>query len=404
MKNNTRKNATHSRGFTLIELLVVIAIIGILATIAVVALQNARAKARDARRVADVKQMQTALELYFNDKQHYPSASEFTAGSIVSTSTQGTTTYMSVIPTPPSPADGICSSTSAYTYLPTTDGTSYTLAYCIGGNVSALVPGKHCATPAGINDGSSCGIGGGGGNGGGGGDFSGTSGNFTDARDNQIYPWVKIGDQIWMAKNLNYGVKIDRAQSQGNYSAGVQKYCYNNNDINPNPSFVGMCGSSYGEPDQLNCGGCDTDGGLYQWHMVAGKDQLCDEVDCSSDPSNSCCVAVIGNTICPTGWRAPSDADWSALALSVDPSCNSDSCYPAATNLGVGGSSGFEVLRSGSRGGSDTLFGFYGSTGYYWTTTFIGSGSFNRYFEGYWFYRVSYYSRTNGYSVRCIKD
>ena len=52
------------RGFTLIELLVVIAIIGLLSTLAVVALNNARMKSRDAKRVSDVKQIQTALELY----------------------------------------------------------------------------------------------------------------------------------------------------------------------------------------------------------------------------------------------------------------------------------------------------------------------------------------------------
>ncbi|MEI7452566.1 MAG: type II secretion system protein [Candidatus Falkowbacteria bacterium] len=156
---NARKNAAHSRGFTLIELLVVIAIIGILATIAVVALQNARAKGRDVRRVADVKQVQTALELFFNDKQRYPTAAEFTTGAIFTTSTQGTTTYMAIIPTPPSPADGACTNAnnSAYSYLPTTDGTSYSISYCVGGPVSALTPGSHCATPAGINDGSNCG-------------------------------------------------------------------------------------------------------------------------------------------------------------------------------------------------------------------------------------------------------
>ncbi|OGF31319.1 hypothetical protein A3H09_03530, partial [Candidatus Falkowbacteria bacterium RIFCSPLOWO2_12_FULL_45_13] len=60
------------KGFTLIELLVVIAIIGLLSTLAVVALNNARMKSRDAKRVSDIKQIQTALELYYNDANSYP--------------------------------------------------------------------------------------------------------------------------------------------------------------------------------------------------------------------------------------------------------------------------------------------------------------------------------------------
>jgi len=55
---------SNKKGFTLIELLVVIAIIGLLSTLAVVSLNNARGKARDAKRISDVKAIQTAIELY----------------------------------------------------------------------------------------------------------------------------------------------------------------------------------------------------------------------------------------------------------------------------------------------------------------------------------------------------
>ncbi|MEK7179015.1 MAG: type II secretion system protein [Patescibacteria group bacterium] len=72
-KRNTQKGG--GGGFTLIELLVVIAIIGILSAVVLASLNSARQKSRDAKRVADVKQLQLALELYFDDNSSvYPAA------------------------------------------------------------------------------------------------------------------------------------------------------------------------------------------------------------------------------------------------------------------------------------------------------------------------------------------
>lgn len=68
------KNRTQglTKGFTLIELLVVIAIIGILSSVVLASLGTARQKARDATRVSDMKNLQLALELYFDGLQSYP--------------------------------------------------------------------------------------------------------------------------------------------------------------------------------------------------------------------------------------------------------------------------------------------------------------------------------------------
>ncbi|MDD4900852.1 MAG: type II secretion system protein [Patescibacteria group bacterium] len=132
------------KGFTLIELLVVIAIIGLLSTLAVVALNNARMKSRDARRISDIKQIQTALELYYNDNNGYPAT--VTSGGAIGT-------YMAVVPSSPPPSD--CStapSVTTYTYavVGSSPYTSYNLSYCLGGNTGGVTLGVHTATPSGI--------------------------------------------------------------------------------------------------------------------------------------------------------------------------------------------------------------------------------------------------------------
>ena len=76
MNNTTRSSklpkTSFNKGFTLIEMMVVVAIIGILSSIIVLSLTGAKGKARDARRVSDLGQLQLALELYFDRCNMYP--------------------------------------------------------------------------------------------------------------------------------------------------------------------------------------------------------------------------------------------------------------------------------------------------------------------------------------------
>lgn len=66
------KMNTKNKGFTLIEMLVVVAIIGLLSAVVVVGLTGAREKARDSRRVADLREIQNQLELDYDSSTGYP--------------------------------------------------------------------------------------------------------------------------------------------------------------------------------------------------------------------------------------------------------------------------------------------------------------------------------------------
>jgi len=397
------------RAFTLIELLVVIAIIGILATVSIISLTNARAKSRDAKRAGDIKQIQTALELFFNDNNRYPTAEEWSTNQLYSTSTAGTSTYMQVIPGAPTPADGNCTTAeNSISYAQGCGGTSYSISFCLGNTTGTLTPGPKCLTPGGILDvncESSCGH------------------PFVDCRDNQSYATVQIGTQCWLAENLNVGSQIctvgttcaTEPDDSFDHNS-VEKYCYSNDEAQ-----------------------CDVYGGLYSWSEMLGLPNKCKDgeytpnADFSSwthATDSDCDFNVPIQGICPDGWHVPSYIhgqpgqenanDWTTLVinyLTVDGQGGAGTevggkikeagtTHWTTPNTGATNSSGFTALGTGFRSSA----GNYSQQGNfcYFFTTYL-------YYGNAWVEKISYNSsgvgggdtwgeRNNAWPVRCVKD
>ena len=126
------KDIKNQSGFKLIELLVVIAIVGLLSSVLVTMVGQGRVKARDAKRKADLVQLQKALELYFNVNSNYPDTSNTwyaaTGGCGGSFGYSGATgyipnlapTFVGILPADPKPTATAC---SGYNYR--SNGTSY---------------------------------------------------------------------------------------------------------------------------------------------------------------------------------------------------------------------------------------------------------------------------------------
>jgi prepilin-type N-terminal cleavage/methylation domain-containing protein len=123
----TKSHAYWQAGFTLIELLVVIAIIGLLATIVLVSINTTRQKARDARRLSDLRQVAVALEMFWDTNRYYPSVTSCTAanyGTSTNPPAAGTLRYAlegtagggAVVYIPAAPLDPLNSGVNVYMY------------------------------------------------------------------------------------------------------------------------------------------------------------------------------------------------------------------------------------------------------------------------------------------------
>jgi uncharacterized protein (TIGR02145 family) len=190
---------------------------------------------------------------------------------------------------------------------------------------------------------------------------------YTDVRNSQTYNTVLIGTQCWMAENLNIGTRIDGANNQTNNST-TEKYCYNDDDAN-----------------------CDTYGGLYQW------DEMMQYVTTEGTQG-----------ICPDGWQLPTDTEWTTLTDYLGGSSiageKMKSTYGWYNNGNGTNTSGFTGLPGGYRG-SDVFyrlgqFGFWCSSSEY-----SGTSAWHRYL----YYNDGqvwrdYGFKTNGFSVRCLKN
>jgi len=333
------------KAFTLIELLVVIAIIAVLATLAVVALQNSRANARDAKRLADVKQMQTALELYFNDNKNYPT-------SITSAIATSGIVYMATIPVSPTPVDGDCTEGSN-SYVYSSDGSTYSIAFCLGRQTAGLSSGKKVLTRDGVSSPPQfvCGD------------------VYTDNRDSQQYPTIQIGTQCWMAQNMNY-------------DNGCASVTWTNAD-------VGWCGCY-----SNNESNCVVYKKLYQW---------------SAAMAGSTTLGAQG--ICPSGWHIPTPAEFTTLSNYLGGNSvaggklkQTGTSRWYSPNTGATNESGFTALPAGYRGWTTNFFDGLTGLANFWTSSKTSDVVYRYIQYNFTNFYESSANSAHSYSVRCLKD
>ena len=176
---------------------------------------------------------------------------------------------------------------------------------------------------------------------------------MTDVRDGKTYSIVKIGNQWWMAENLNIGYYI-QSSSEPSDNARYEKYAYGNDTT----LF-------------------HTYGGLYTW-----------------DEAMQYAGVESARGICPDGWHLPSVKEWEDLLQ----------LYPRCPELRVNGSSGFECLMAGAK--TSMSFSGMGEFSGFWTSTEYSSNISYYYFVNESRSEVlkNMEMKTTGLSVRCVSD
>ncbi len=196
-----------------------------------------------------------------------------------------------------------------------------------------------------------------------------SSGTFTDTRDAKVYKYVKIGDQIWMAENLNY-------ETPG--------------------------GSWCNEEDNSNC---DLYGRLYEWVAAMRFDSSCNDSKCLSQ------IQAKHRGVCPEDWHLPSREEWNALVNFVGDSAGvklkSTSGWDSSFDGNGTDDYGFNALPGGARRYSDNSFENKARWGNWWAAT--EDNSFSR--AGYQTMGDTNVNvdgasidKNSGFSVRCIKN
>ena len=213
--------------------------------------------------------------------------------------------------------------------------------------------------------------------------------SMTDPRDGQIYKTVKIGDQVWMAENLNY------ADSVKTPSLLKRSWCYNNKAEN-----------------------CAVAGRLYTW--LAAIDSLKLATDAANPQDcgllKSCTLPDTVQGICPPGWHLPTDTEWIILFTEVGGESTAGKALKSQTGWNESGNGsdayGFSALPAGLRysGGAFGLGGYYA---YFWSATETYSNPRYSYhgdaddmclFSSYEETGLYHHDKGSAISVRCLKD